>query len=557
MSNEEKPADGLDDLSQMFAPSWARQEPGEVIAPGVRFAHDDNRPPRRIDRDDRRGPRPQRRSDGDGRPARGDRPTRPDRPFDQRGPRPPRQPAQHIEVPRAPLAIDVRFMPDSKALAAIIRRIQTTHRAYPFRDIVKLFQKDDAGMAVRIEARKEQGGPDRIFQCRVCGMPSLSEAEVAEHLLEKHLPDYFDIEDVECDPPSGNFPCVARCGLTGELLGPPNHHSFSIRVKEMVADRFRQMGEEEYRRHIEMVRDPEVVEAWREQCRKKRVYRRKTEDQAVQESPEGQEGPEASKPEQPALDRHDAELLFRREIMPEQIGAATHVVCPATSLKGLPDRRLAAELSARFADETERRFQPRQQDGDGPQNRQPRAGSLFAAIHAAFHHRGLFFFRAGDERGQEFVMAAKPTPFDLVHATSDLREIVQFVTDNPSCPPKNLVEALNPDGNEEKTKKMLASVRWLVEKGHLIEFFNGFLSPPTQHPIFRQNPPKKMKVEGQKGQDGQDAPNGQEDLDKAESPAAQAMPEEPRGQDSPGAPESAGDSDVASETPAAEEAKNE
>lgn len=542
MSNEENVAGGLDDLSQMFAPSWARQEPGEVIAPGVRFAHDDDRPPRRMDHDDRdrRGPRPPRRADGEGRPARGDRPARSDRSFEQRGPRPPRPPAPYFEAPRAPLAIDVRFMPDSKALAAIIRRIQTTHRAYPFRDIVKLFQKDDAGMAVRIEARKEQGGPDRIFQCRVCGMPSLSEAEVAEHLLKKHLPDYFDIEDVECDPPSGNFPCVARCGLTGELLGPPNHHSFAIRVKEMVADRFPQMGEAEYRNHIEMVRDPEVVEAWREQCRRKTVYRRKVEGREVEgrESPEGQEAP---KDERPALDRHDAELLFRREIMPEQIGAATHVVCPATSLKGLPDRRLAAELSARFADETERRFQPRQPDGDATQNRQPRTGSLFAAIHAAFHHRGLFFFRAGDERGQEFVMAAKPVPFDLVHATSDLRGIVQFVTDNPSCPPKMLVNALNPDGDEEKTKKMLASIRWLVEKGHLVEFFNGFLSPPTPHPIFRPNPPKPRAAS--KAPEAPEAASAEaqvtETPEAAETPSAEisAAPEEPQALEAPEAPQ--------------------
>lgn len=495
---------------------------------------------------------------------RGDRPQRADRSADQRSARPPRPSA-----PPPPLAIDVRFMPESKALAAIVRRIQTTHRAYPFRDIVKLFQKDDAGMAVRIEARKEQGGPDRIFQCRACGMPSLSEAEVAEHLMMKHLPDYFDIEEVECDPPSGNFPCVARCGLTGELLGPPNHHSFAICVKEMVADRFRQMGEEEYRRHIEMVRDPEVVEAWREQCRKKTVYRRKVEGREVEgrkvegrevegrevegqkvegQKVEGQEV-EGREVERPALDRHDAELLFRREILPELIGAATHVVCPATSLKGLPDRRLAAELSARFAEETEHRFMPRRQEGDEPQTRQQRMGTLFMAIHAAFHHRGLFFFRAGDERGQEFVMAAQPTPFDLAHATSDLREIVQFVMDHPSCSPKALVDALNPDGDDDKTKKILASIKWLVEKGHIVEFFNGFLSPPSQHPVFRPNPPKKNKAETQEVSEATEAPEAKETPEAAEvteTPEAKEAPEVPETPETPEASE-------APETPEAPE----
>ncbi len=399
-------------------------------------------------------------------------------------------------------------MPASKALAAIIRRIQATHRAYPVRDVVKLFQNDDSSMVVRIEARKDGTGPQQLFQCRACGMPALTEAEVADHLLKKHLADYFDFEEVETEAPKGNFPCVARCGLTGELLGPPNHHSYAHRVQEMLADRFPGMNEEEYRRHIEMVRDPEVVEQWREQCKHRRVFRRKpdvsekaedkkTEDSATTDPPAEAAPAEEQKPVPPALERHEAELVFRREIMPGLIGAASHVVCPATSLKDLPNRRLASVLNECFAEETDpgRRFNHRPQTEGAPQqSRMQRNGTLFAAVHAAFHHRSLYFFRAGDERGQEFVMASQPVPLDVDHATPELREIAQYVFDHPSCPPKYLIEALNPENNEEKTKRLVSQIKWLVEKGHLVEFFNGFLSPPAPHPVFKQNLPKPKKA---------------------------------------------------------------
>ena len=527
---------GLDDLSQIFAPSWARQTPDEVAQKAARFARDDDdrgdfrrggdrRPPRRdSDRrpprrdDDRRPPRrdddrrPPRRDD-DRRPPRRDDDRRPPRRDDDRRP-PRRDDDRRFAPPPPPLDIDVRFMPATKALAAIIRRIQATHRAYPIRDIVKLFQNDDSSMAVRIEARKDGAGPQQIFQCRACGMPALTEAEVADHLLKKHLSDAFDVEEVEGEAPKGNFPCVARCGLTGELLGPPNHHSYAHRVQEMLTDRFPGMSEEEYRRHIEMVRDPEVVEQWREQCKHRRVYRRKPEPSAMEKAEaqppaeewKSEEAPaeaapaEEPKPAAPALERHEAELVFRREIMPGLIGAASHVICPATSLKDLPDRRLAGELNARFADETDpgrrHRMQPAT-DGATPQSRLQRNGSLFAAIHAAFHHRGLYFFRTGDERGQEFVMASQPVPFDLTHATPELREIAQYVADHPSCPPKFLVDALNPENDEEKTKRLISQIKWLVEKGYLVEFFNGFLSPPAPHPIFKPNPPKPKKAAAQ------------------------------------------------------------
>lgn len=498
---------GLEDLSQIFAPSWARQTPDEVSQrANTRFAREedgnDDRNGRRGGRSSRHVPRSEDRlprRDGDSRPPRRDNDQRFPRRDNQNRPQR-RDIFERRPAPPQPLALDIRFMPASKALASIIRRIQATHRAYPIRDIVKLFQNDDASLAVRIETIKDSDGPQQLFQCRLCGMPALSEEEVAEHLLKKHMTDYFDVEEIECDAPAGNFSCVAKCGLTGELLGPPNHHSYQHKVQEILRDRFPGMSEEEYRRHIEMVRDPEVVEQWREQSKKKRIFRRKAEEQ-----PQDTEKTEATadentapeeKPQAPALERYEAEMMFRHEIMPLQIGAASHIVCPAVSLQNLPNRRLAAELSAKFADETNpnRRFQNRQpQQENAGQQHQQRNGSLFTAVHAAFHHRGLYFFRAGDDRGQEFVMASQPVSFDIEHATPELREIAQYVAANPSCPPKQLVDALNPRNDEEKTKRIVSQIKWLVEKGHLIEFFNGFLSPVASHPIFKPTPPKPKK----------------------------------------------------------------
>ena len=516
----------FDNLNQIFAPSWARQDADEALKRNaVRFVRDEEDSPR--GRGDRRD-RPRR----DNRPRREDRPRRDSRDDRPRSPRPAgdafrrERPARRQgegayrhdesgrgrpfrEQPRpAPLALDVRFLPDGAALAQIIRRIQTTHLAYPFRDIVKLFQGDDKSLSVRLEVKKDVEKPLQLFQCRLCGMPSLSEAEVCEHLMKNHLEDFFEVEEIVGDPPAGNFPCVARCGLTGELLGPPNYHGFAIRVQEMVRDRFPQMGEAEYRRHIEMVRDPEVVEQWRESARKQTVYRlKKTEDKAAEpktEVPPADDGAEAVPPEAPAeeekapaLSRHDAELLFLNTIVNGQIGQASHIVCPAVSLQALSDRTLAAFLSERFADETNRRpFYGKGKDGGQGADGNRRGGTLFAAIHGAFHHRNLYFFRAGDERGQEFVMATPSVDFDAEHATPELAEIFKFVSEHPSCPQKDLLAALNPEENEEKTNQILNQVQWLVDKGHLVQFFNGFLSPPATHPVFNPNAGKAKKAKG-------------------------------------------------------------
>ena len=257
-SADEQADEQMPDLNLIFAPSWARQSPEEIArqttarqARGGADSHD--RPhTRSSDRDRIRSPRPQPRGDTMPRTADpGGRPPRreggfgdargPQRGGPQRGPRPEgRDEARASSFaprpePQKPLALDIRFLPEQKALGTIIRRIQTTRRAYPVRDIVRLFQNSDEGMLVRIEAAKESATPQPLFQCRVCGMPALSDEEVRSHLLRQHMEDFFEVEEVEGEAPAGNFSCVARCGLSGEILGPPNHHSFGLRVQKCCA----------------------------------------------------------------------------------------------------------------------------------------------------------------------------------------------------------------------------------------------------------------------------------------------------------------------------------
>lgn len=519
---------GIGDLAGFFAPSWAKdEENGQVRivkegygphGEGARrdrdgLAHD-------VRRERRRG---EGGAPGDDRHHRGDRPRHDDRQHGgERRNRDERQPqgmagrgdgAQRRQsAPRAevPLSLQVRFLPDSKSLDAIIHRIQATHKAYPFRDIVRLFQKDDSSLSVRIERREGQAESEvRIWQCGKCSRPALSEADLVAHITSDHFADFFDAEEVEVDAPKGNFPCVARCGLTGELLGPPNHHSYAEKVRQMLRDRFPGMSEDEYRSRIEMVRDAESIEQWRESARKRTMYFRKdgakpvhVADAAAQEAaadaPAGAaeaaadaseaQAAVAPEPERVGLPRQEAEAIFRAEILPKLITGASHVVCRAVALKNMSDRRFAAFLSREFAKDEAMRSQ----------------GSLARAIHAAFHHRGLHFFRANDERGQEFTSAIVPQKADLENVTDEIRAIVEFAAQNPCCQRKTLVEAVAGEIEGDRARRVSASLRWLVDKGHVVEFFNGTLTVGAAHPIF-SNSPRKPAANG-KGADAQPSP---------------------------------------------------
>ncbi len=518
--NEEAKPEGQDNggivLDLNFAPSWARTSPEETIQrfQSERFADDgdsrrggrdygrDRRAPREADGRDHRKPdrRPPRRDNDRGaRPAGGNMPRPESRAAvaDLRVPRaeggfrpesggdypprrdfrgPPRQ--DRPEVPALPL--EIRVLPEQKALGAVIRRIQTSHRAFPLRDIAWLFLDNPASCLVRIEPLKDQQVP--LFQCKVCGMPALSEEEIRTHLVNRHMDDFFDVEEVACEPPSGAFVCVARCGLSGELLGPPNHHSFNGKVQEMLRTRYATFSEEAYRARIETVRDPEAIEKWRQQCTQKKIYRRKGAAPTVAEPVDAADAAEPGAnaeadaepaPKAPAMERDIAELVFLREILPGQVASVRHLICTAAVGMQTSSRPLFFALKDMLL--RERRF----------------PASLFFALRGAFRHRKLHLFRVNDPKGQDFVMLKTPAVLDPSHTVQALRDVLTYVSEHPACTKAEMVAAIA-GGDEEKVKETLVQLVWLVERGHVVEYYNDVLSGPLDYPAFRVLPGEKQ-----------------------------------------------------------------
>lgn len=541
------------DLSLSFAPSWARTSPDANIQRyrdersdggedgdgrhGGRDGGRDRRPQRNFDDRDRRKPDrkpPRREFDGTPPRAPGSDMPRPESRAavaDLRGPRPEgggfrpaggapyqdrggeRRDFRPVRPEYTPLPLEIRVLPEQKALGAVIRRIQTSHRAFPLRDIAWLFLDNPASCLIRIEPLKDQ--QLMLFQCKVCGLPALTEEEIRAHLVNRHMDDFFDVEEIDCDPPSGAFVVVARCGLSGELLGPPNHHSFNSKVHEMLRTKYPSMTEEAYRARIETVRETEVIEKWRQQCTRKKIYRRKGAAATVAEPVPEQAGGSASAesaehepaPKAPSMERDVAELVFMREILPEQIASSRHLICTAAVAMQTSSRPLFFALKDTL--NRERRF----------------PASLFFALRGAFRHRNLHLFRVNDPKGQDFVMLKQPVLLDPTHAVQALRDVLTFVNDHAACTKAELVAALA-GGDDAKVKETLVQLAWLVEKGHVIEYYNDVLSSPLEYPAFRFLPGEKQQGGGQpvvRRNEGAVAPAAQQPA--AAQPAAEPAAE--------------------------------
>ena len=427
MSTEEAPKVDLGSLGAFdFTPDWAKKDAGVTVGKTSPVRNFGDRP--QGDRPKGRGPeggkKPFRKFDG------------PRKPFD--GPRKPR-----FEDRPKPLQAEVKILPETKALGTIIRKLQQDTHAYKLKDLAYFFLDNPSSVLLKVTMKDET----KFHQCKACGFASTKEEDVVDHILNAHLGDYYEAKEIDCEPPKGNFNCVAKCGLSGVLLGPPNVHEFNATVKEMIRTRYPNMSEAEYRSHIEMVRDAEAIEQWRQGAVKKTVYVAKGAEEGAE-----------------TYTREQAEGLFRRTILASLLDQPKNLMITAEVAAKSPVRPL--QWAARDAVEAERR---------APYN-------MCFALRGAFHHRKMKFFRANDARGPEFVTNVEYKEFDAAHAIPELAKIATFIAENP-CQPKAVIA---PDAESEK------HLNWLVTTGHVVAFTNGVFSPVEKFPKYGPQWQKKL-----------------------------------------------------------------
>ncbi|MGD9419589.1 MAG: hypothetical protein Q7R22_011670 [Verrucomicrobiota bacterium JB025] len=275
MSDSENPLSGLGNFT--LGPSWARasdsnkekntysSKPGKFKDRG-----EDRRDNRRDDR--RTGDR--RRDDrGDGRrPQRGR-----GRKFDDRrdGP-PPRRDSPPAE------GVKVTLNPDQKAVHLIAKEVQQVARVYSLFDIAKTLLAERKRTRALFQVEK---GKPALFKSKLDDALFLTRAEALRYLWNSDLRDRFLKEEtVEVEPPSGNFQLVARCGMSGEWLGPPNFHAYQTNLHRIHRERFSHLPFAVYSAKVRTERSEEAVNQWLEAMTKKTRWRLKTDEEQKREA---------------------------------------------------------------------------------------------------------------------------------------------------------------------------------------------------------------------------------------------------------------------------------
>jgi len=425
--------DLLSDLS--FGPGWARGE--KPVGPPISNRAGSDEP--------RRDRRPPRR----GAPAGGRPPFRDKRSAggDEKGfAKPRRDRFEEKSAPAPRLPVEISFIPDRDYLGAVVRQIHGTKRAYPLADLARRFLAKPEHHMIKVEARPakdESGTSVQFFQDKESKAVFLSEAEWLDHVKSTHLLTRFDRIEQEMEAPAGNFTCVGLCKRSGTLLGPPNYHGYSERLLEVHRTRFPQIPLDEYRNSIEMVRDPALIEKWKESAKVQLRYREKEA---------GESGP--------LLTMTQAESLFAEKHASAFRHAGSKVIIPATAFSLIGDDRL--KQSIQLARHREDRFPL----------------SLMLALRPAFKHMRLHLFKAGGE--ETYVSPFVPKPMEAEHIIPAIKDMLDLISSNPGITKVAIAEKLHPgkSADDPAVAESLNPLVWLVDRGHVVEFFNGRLAIP-------------------------------------------------------------------------------
>ncbi len=429
MSDSE--TDPLNSLLSSFAlgPAWARAagSGSQERSPKKEFKSDE-RPPRRDDRrdHDRGAPRGRDRDRDDGRKFQGRGPRR-----DEARSGPPRQ-----EEAAPADGVRVTLVPDAQAVHLIGKEVHQVARVYPLFDVAKILLAE-RGRCRAVFESQEPAGP--LYAGKQEESVFLTREEALNHLWNSDLRGTFlEEETIETDPPSGNFQLVAKCGLSGVWLGPPNFHAYQVNLRRVHRERYPQMPFAAYSARVRTERGEEAVNAWLETMKKKTRWRIKGDgDEAWIE------------------DLNEA----RRALAARCFDEAFTETRRAEVLASIPAAHLSAALMTSL-----------KMAGNHARNH---PATLIPAVCKAVEAEHLPVFK---RQGKLFTGPARPHPLPPGQALAERPAImVEWIRANKPAKLEGLWKAVLPEGSTAPPAEFAADLFWLLHQGHILLFTDDTL----------------------------------------------------------------------------------
>ena len=145
---------------------------------------------------------------------------------------PRRENQSKVSAPVAP-EIAIRFLPYPPAFESVVAQIKSGSMAYSLYALARLFLEKPERYEVRLTGKAESP----LYRLGDKGALSLNREFLERNAFRLAQSDFYMIDITESEPIKGNFSNVARCRLSGTLLGPTNHHNYQLQLRSLYEQR--------------------------------------------------------------------------------------------------------------------------------------------------------------------------------------------------------------------------------------------------------------------------------------------------------------------------------
>ncbi|HXM74779.1 MAG TPA: hypothetical protein VN904_05855, partial [Chthoniobacterales bacterium] len=282
----------------------------------------------------------------------------------------------------------MKFLPQPPAFENVVAQIKSDALTYSLFALARLFLEKPTRYDVRLTAPADLP----LLQLGEDGALSVDRQFLEHGAFRFAQSDFYKTDITETEPIKGNFTNVARCKLSGTVLGPTNHHDYQKRLRQLYEQRFsRRMSFTDYQRSIEIVSDPQLVEKWKDEARKITTFTTLREETPATFS-----------------SATEAERHFRQTYLPNLIRTVSELTIGGVASRQLPDRVLNRLV----------------EDAWSAQNRSP--SQMMQELAAQFRQAALHVFR--HRRGMLFVSPIRVRPF--VQDGAAISPLVKTILDN-------------------------------------------------------------------------------------------------------------------------------
>lgn len=386
-----------------------------------------------------------------------------------------RKPYGRPEIPKK--VAEVSFYPEDNGFKALCKALRVSAITYELFEIARtILEKDERFyLVIRTADEKSSGGDDSeasFYVVESDGLPFLSQAAAMQHALADCLDHYFTSETKEVEPPSGTFTTIQKCGVTGELLGPPNYHRLKKIMADHHASRLSNMPYAKFESRIESVKEEEVIAQWLEQMKTQTTYSLKPEFGEVRQFEDGE----------------TARAFVKANLAGKLVKEVKSTRVEGTQLSKIKDPSLKAYLD--YAWDRQKRF------------------PLDSAnlLRGRLRRQKFALYKKGT-KGVSYVCAVKRRFREPSESLSEpVGKLIDFIEKHPKIPAKELPQqylgfaTFAPEGepqpeitDEQKAafKAFTLDFQWLLKEGYIAEYSNGTV---FAHPAAVPSHPAKAKA---------------------------------------------------------------